>query len=125
MTYGYIKSGPEINIIQPLTMPTTGATALVTSVLDDAKSYADEALNRALVAIEELGRFSVVFDPISSAMGAIDTIDLPELDDQPLAPTDIIPVFPAVPDEPALGDVSSTTPPPVVPVPAVAKPVRL
>mgnify|MGYP000850418147 FL=1 len=88
-------------------------SALVAEALDDAGAFAEEAQDRALKVLEQLGSFSVQIPVVTAPIIPIPEANLPVLGDAPQEPTDLLASFPAAPEVPSLGSVSSISLPQV------------
>lgn len=88
-------------------------SAVVAEALDDAGAFAEETLDRALQVIEQLGSFNVQIPVITAPIIPIPEANLPVIGDAPTEPGDLNASFPAAPDIPVLGSVSSISLPQV------------
>lgn len=88
-------------------------SAVVAEALDDAGAFAEEAQDRALQVIEQLGSFHVEIPTITAPIIPIPEASLPVVGDPPTEPADIEASFPSAPEVPSLGRVSSISLPSV------------
>jgi hypothetical protein len=87
--------------------------ALVAEALDDAGAFAEEAQDRALKVLEQLGSFSVQIPVVTAPIIPIPEANLPVIGDAPVEPGDLNASFPSAPDVPILGSISSISLPQV------------
>ena len=89
------------------------AEDVVTSVMSDTRDIAEDARDRALLAIEALGQFgSVSFDlqPVAPPTVPIETVTALPIGEAPAEPSGMEASFPSAPAEPTLGTLQGFEP---------------